>query len=137
MVYCYPRSVTAPNGRLTHMLMISTAISQSKMPAVIVVGGGEIALRKVRLVAEADAFITIVAKEFCADLIEMQDSNAKKGIHNLELITAPYQQHYIENNPDAVLVIASTNDPELNQYQSMLNRHICCLMWSMTPVTQL
>jgi len=81
----------------------------------MVIGGGEIALRKVRLVAEADAFITIVAKEYCADLIEMRDTNAKKGFHNLELITAPYEQKYIENNPEAVLVIAATNDPELNR----------------------
>ena len=86
-----------------------------KCRRVIVIGGGEIALRKVRLVAEADAFITIVAKEYCNDLIEMRDSNAKKGIHNLELITASYQQQHIENNPDAVLVIAATNDPELNR----------------------
>ena len=82
---------------------------------VIVIGGGEIALRKVRLVAEASALITIVAKEYCADLVDIRDSNAKKGIHNLELITAPYQQQYIENYPDAVLVIAATNDPELNR----------------------
>ncbi|MDG1693365.1 MAG: siroheme synthase CysG [Porticoccaceae bacterium] len=82
---------------------------------VIVIGGGEIALRKVRLVAEASALITIVAKEYCADLVEIRDSNAKKGIHNLELITAPYQQQYIENYPEAVLVIAATNDPELNR----------------------
>jgi uroporphyrin-III C-methyltransferase/precorrin-2 dehydrogenase/sirohydrochlorin ferrochelatase len=82
---------------------------------VIVIGGGEIALRKVRLVAEASALITIVAKEYCSDLVDIRDSNAKKGIHNLELITAPYQQQYIENYPDAVLVIAATNDPELNR----------------------
>ena len=53
---------------------------------VIVIGGGEIALRKVRLVAEADAYITIVAQEICADLIEMHDTNTKKGIHNLEYL---------------------------------------------------
>jgi uroporphyrin-III C-methyltransferase/precorrin-2 dehydrogenase/sirohydrochlorin ferrochelatase len=86
-----------------------------KCRRVIVIGGGEIALRKVRLVAEADAYITIVAKEICNDLIEMRDINAKKGIHNLELITAAYQQQHIENIPDAVLVIAATNDPELNR----------------------
>ena len=86
-----------------------------KCRRVIVIGGGEIALRKVRLVAEADAYITIVAQEICADLIEMHDTNTKKGIHNLELITASYQQQHIENIPDAVLVIAATNDPELNR----------------------
>ena len=43
-----------------------------KCRRVIVIGGGEIALRKVRLVAEADAYITIVAKEICTDLIEMR-----------------------------------------------------------------
>ena len=48
-----------------------------KCRRVIVIGGGEIALRKVRLVAEADAFITIVAKECCADQIEMRYTNAK------------------------------------------------------------
>ena len=85
---------------------------------VIVIGGGEIALRKVRLVAEANALITIIAKEYCADLVEIRDSNVQKGIHNLELITAPYQQQYIENYPDAVLVIAATNDPELNRQVS-------------------
>ena len=86
-----------------------------KCRRVIVIGGGEIALRKVRLVAEADAYITIVAKEICNDLIEMRDINVKKGIHNLELITASYQQQHIENFPDAVLVIAATNDPQLNR----------------------
>ena len=86
-----------------------------KCRRVIVIGGGEIALRKVRLVAEADAYITIVAKEICTDLVEMRDMNAKKGIYNLELITALYQQQHIENIPDAVLVIAATNDPELNR----------------------
>ncbi|MBT4929184.1 MAG: NAD(P)-dependent oxidoreductase, partial [Cellvibrionales bacterium] len=86
-----------------------------KCRRVIVIGGGEIALRKVRLVAEADAYITIVAQEICNDLIEMRDMNAKKGIYNLELITASYQQQHIENIPDAVLVIAATNDPELNR----------------------
>ena len=86
-----------------------------KCRRVIVIGGGEIALRKVRLVAEADAYITIVAKEICNDLVEMRDVNAQKGIHNLELITDSYQQQHIENIPDAVLVIAATNDPELNR----------------------
>ena len=32
---------------------------------IVVVGGGEIALRKVRLVQQASALITIIAKDFC------------------------------------------------------------------------
>jgi uroporphyrin-III C-methyltransferase/precorrin-2 dehydrogenase/sirohydrochlorin ferrochelatase len=85
---------------------------------VIVVGGGEIALRKVRLVAEAHALITIVAKEYCADLVEMRNSQVEKGIERLELITASYKQQHILDHPDAVLVIAATNDPELNRLVS-------------------
>ena len=42
---------------------------------IVVVGGGEIALRKVRLVQQASALITIIAKDFCPDLVEMDKAD--------------------------------------------------------------
>jgi uroporphyrin-III C-methyltransferase/precorrin-2 dehydrogenase/sirohydrochlorin ferrochelatase len=82
---------------------------------VLVIGGGEIALRKVRLVQEAGAIITIVAKDFCFDLLEMDAVDKQQGIGNLELIRAPYQQQHVQAQPDTVLVIAATNDAQLNR----------------------
>ena len=52
---------------------------------VLVIGGGEIALRKVRLVAESGAKITLVAKDFCSDLLEMDATDKQKGTNKLEL----------------------------------------------------
>lgn len=85
---------------------------------VVVVGGGEIALRKVRLVQEAGALITLVAKDFCPDLLDMHNSDIKQGSNTLELITAGYEHKHLIQYPDAVLVIAATNDAELNRLVS-------------------
>jgi len=85
---------------------------------VLVIGGGEIALRKVRLVTEAGALITIIAKDFCNDLRKMHIAEQQKGIHTLELITAPYEEKHINLYPKTVLVIAATNDAELNRLVS-------------------
>jgi len=82
---------------------------------VLVIGGGEVALRKVRLVREAGALITIVAKHFCSDLLEMDADDKQRGHCNLELILAAYQQQQITEHSGAVLVIAATNDRELNR----------------------
>ena len=62
---------------------------------VVVVGGGEIALRKVRLVQEAGALITLVAKNFCPDLLDMHSSDSKQGSNRLELITATYEHKHL------------------------------------------
>ena len=85
---------------------------------VLVVGGGEIALRKVRLVQEASAIITIVAKDFCPDLLAMDAADKEHGCNGLRLITAAYEQQHMLDVPDAVLVIAATNDRDLNRLVS-------------------
>jgi len=82
---------------------------------VLVIGGGEVALRKVRLVQEAGALITIVAKDFCSDLLEMDAEDKQRGHCSLELIAAAYQQRQLADNSNAVLVIAATNDRDLNR----------------------
>ncbi|MGB1402456.1 MAG: siroheme synthase CysG [Porticoccaceae bacterium] len=85
---------------------------------VVVVGGGEIALRKVRLVHDAGALITLIAKDFCPDLLAMHRSDTEQGGNTLELITAAYEREHLLHYPDAVLVIAATNDAELNRQVS-------------------
>ncbi|MGB2054967.1 MAG: siroheme synthase CysG [Porticoccaceae bacterium] len=85
---------------------------------VVVVGGGEIALRKVRLVHDAGALITLIAKDFCPDLLAMHRSDTEQGGNTLELITAAYEHEHLLHYPDAVLVIAATNDAELNRQVS-------------------
>ena len=85
---------------------------------IVVVGGGEIALRKVRLVQDASALITIIAKVYCPDLLEMDAKDTAGGCNSLELITAAYQHEHLLAYPDAVMVIAATNDRDLNRLVS-------------------
>ena len=85
---------------------------------IVVVGGGEIALRKVRLVQEASALITIIAKDFCPDLLEMDKADKEHGCNGLELITAAYEHQHLLQYPNTVMVIAATNDRDLNRLVS-------------------
>ena len=85
---------------------------------IVVVGGGEIALRKVRLVQEASALITIIALDFCPDLLEMAAKDKASGCNGLELITAGYEHQHLLQCPDTVMVIAATNDRDLNRLVS-------------------
>ena len=85
---------------------------------IVVVGGGEIALRKVRLVQQASALITIIAKDFCPDLLEMDKADKEHECNGLELITAGYEHHHLQKYPDTVMVIAATNDRDLNRLVS-------------------
>ena len=85
---------------------------------IVVVGGGEIALCKVHLVQEASALITIIAKDFCPDLLEMAAKDKASGCNGLELITAGYEHQYLLQYPDTVMVIAATNDRDLNRLVS-------------------
>ena len=85
---------------------------------IMVVGGGEIALRKVRLVQEASAIITIVAKDFCPDLLAMDAADKKHGCNGLHLVTAAYEHQHMLDIPNIVMVIAATNDRDLNRLVS-------------------
>ena len=85
---------------------------------ILVIGGGEIALRKVRLVQEASAIITIVAKDFCPDLLEMDARDKEHGCNGLILITASYEHQHMLDLPNIVMVIAATNDRDLNRLVS-------------------
>lgn len=85
---------------------------------VLVVGGGDVAVRKVRLVYEASALVTVVAKEFCPDLLEIARVDQKSGHNAINLITAPYDHSHMVDLAPIVLVIATTNDRKLNHLVS-------------------
>jgi uroporphyrin-III C-methyltransferase/precorrin-2 dehydrogenase/sirohydrochlorin ferrochelatase len=72
---------------------------------VLVVGGGEIALRKSRLLSEAGARLRVVAPDIRAELIEMAKAN--QG----EVLLRDYQPADLQG---VVLVIAATDDEPLN-----------------------
>jgi uroporphyrin-III C-methyltransferase/precorrin-2 dehydrogenase/sirohydrochlorin ferrochelatase len=80
-------------------------INLKKKP-VTVVGGGDIALRKVRLLIKADPNITVIARQICKDLKEiLVENNHKmllKSFHESDLKTP-------------TLIIAATNNPKINK----------------------
>lgn len=77
----------------------------------LVIGGGEVALRKIRTLLKAEAKITVVAPELCDELVEM-----KKAAHIFHSHTVFSDQDLM----DCKLVIAATNNRELNQHVSQL-----------------
>jgi len=80
-------------------------INLKKKP-VTVVGGGDIALRKVRLLIKADPNLTVIARQICKDLKELLvENNHKmllKSFHESDLKTP-------------TLIIAATNNPKINK----------------------
>lgn len=72
---------------------------------VIVIGGGDVALRKIQTLLTAQAKVTAVATHFCDDLQEMEGKQ-------LSLIIDKYNQKYLHN---VWLVIAATNDELVNR----------------------
>ncbi|MDH4873748.1 siroheme synthase CysG [Pseudomonas sp. BN515] len=72
---------------------------------VLVVGGGEVALRKARLLADAGARLRVVAPEIDAQLLEMVEQGGGESL----------LRGYQEADLDAcVLVIAASDDEQLN-----------------------
>lgn len=83
---------------------------------VLVVGGGEIALRKSRLIAEAGAVLRVVAPEIEPQLRELVE---RSGGH---LILRGYS---VEDLDGCVLIIAATDDEPLNAQVSRDARQRC------------
>lgn len=71
----------------------------------LLVGGGDVALRKARLLNDAGAILRVVAPEVHSELRELV--NGEGG----ELLLRPYRQADLQ---DCVLVIAATDDEPLN-----------------------
>jgi len=72
----------------------------------IVVGGGDVALRKVRALAEKGALVRIIAPDAVVPLKEVVESG------RVEWEQRPYEQGDLEG---AFLAVAATDDPETNQ----------------------
>ena len=72
----------------------------------VIIGGGEVAARKLNILCEAGAKVTIVAPEFC-DLLQKA---ARK--YQCQLINDCYNVRYLQQ---AFVVIAATNDVAVNR----------------------
>ncbi|MCJ0972907.1 siroheme synthase CysG [Pseudomonas sp. PS1] len=77
-----------------------------KRQTVLVVGGGEIALRKARLLSEAGAVLRVVAPEIGAQLVELVEQGGGR------LLMRGYAPQDLN---DCVLAIAATDDEALNE----------------------
>ena len=77
----------------------------------LVVGGGDIALRKVNLLLKAQAKIKCISPEFCSGLIELSRKN------NLDLIEKRFESTDIDNQS---VIIAATDDDKTNAMVSSL-----------------
>jgi precorrin-2 dehydrogenase / sirohydrochlorin ferrochelatase len=76
----------------------------------IVVGGGIEGIRKVRALLGQDCKITVISNRFNRFLIEQADSG------RIELVKARLKDaNILDNYNDAFLVLAATNDRELNR----------------------
>jgi len=69
----------------------------------VVVGGGRVALRKARALADAGARVTVVAPAFLPEFAD------EAGVESIE---APYTAEHLDG---AVLAIAATDDPAVNR----------------------
>lgn len=72
----------------------------------LVVGGGDVSLRKVSLLLKANARVKLVARELCDEINAMVNEN------KIEYVAKEYAESLLD---DCVLVIAATNDTELNR----------------------
>ena len=77
----------------------------------LVVGGGDIALRKVNLLLKAQAKIKCISPEFCSGLIELSRKNT------LDLIEKRFESTDIDNQS---VIIAATDDDKTNAMVSSL-----------------
>jgi precorrin-2 dehydrogenase/sirohydrochlorin ferrochelatase len=79
----------------------------------VVLGGGQVALRKIAALLECGADVNVVSRDLTT---ELQDLLTKGKIR---LLDREFREDYLEG---AFLVIASTDDPELNQRVSEIAR---------------
>ena len=86
---------------------------------VVVIGGGLVALRKAEALAEAGARLVVVARQTCSALDRLCAESP------VELVRANYSKDYLGR---AALVIAATNDPDVNKrvYEDCQQLEILC-----------
>lgn len=84
----------------------------------IVVGGGEVAARKIALLENAGARITIVSPTLCTELRELVRESPPQ--HGLIWKEEGFRPDHLD---DAILAIAATSDRAINQQVSEAARH--------------
>lgn len=72
----------------------------------VIIGGGAVALRKLRTLLNAGASVRVIAKEFCPEIASM------KSLTKLESRTGNYSKGDLNN---AFLVIAATDSADVNE----------------------
>ena len=77
-----------------------------KEKPITIIGGGDIALRKVKLLIKADPKITVISKNVCSDLKELMKQ------HDHKIVIKSFQESDLKT---PVLIIAATNNPKLNK----------------------
>ena len=80
---------------------------------VVVVGGGEVALRKIRGLLEAGALVKVIAPEICAGVEEL----SRRG--EISLVREKFSAEMIG---DELILIAATDNPEVNRQAAELAR---------------
>jgi precorrin-2 dehydrogenase/sirohydrochlorin ferrochelatase len=95
--------------------------------AALVVGGGEIARRKVEDLLVAQARVTVVSPQVCPGIVDL----AQQG--RVQVHCRPYQAGDIG---DAFVVIAATNNPEVNAaiFQEATGRNVLINVVDVPPL---
>jgi len=88
---------------------------QIKNRACLVVGGGSIAARKVALLRKAQADVTVVSPELCAELQQLKDDS---------LIQHQLREYEDTDLESCVVVIAATNQRAVNESVSELAQQL-------------
>lgn len=81
----------------------------------VIVGGGQIATRKVALLLGAGAHVRVIAPILCANLQELRDQG------RIEHLARPYVAGDLD---DAFLAIAATDNPEVNHQVAAAGREL-------------
>ncbi len=78
----------------------------------LVVGGGEVAYRKVKTLLDFDAEVTVVAESVCPELARLAEAErADVSKHKVTICVRPFQK---EDCDGRLLVVAATDDKDLN-----------------------
>ncbi len=93
-------------------------LSQKK---ILVIGGGKIAARRVRTLLKFASHITVVSPEFCEELKQLLQEQARKMDPEIDYIERAVKKEELEQEGGGPLfertdlVLAATNDHELNR----------------------
>jgi precorrin-2 dehydrogenase/sirohydrochlorin ferrochelatase len=79
----------------------------------VVLGGGQVALRKIAALLECGAEVNVVSRDLTTELQDLLTEG------KIRLLDREFKEDYVEG---AFLVIASTDDPEFNQRVSEIAR---------------